>query len=195
MQVLRWLNLLVEWVQVRMRRRRKKRSKSYILKRHYSDDCAMLRIERETKGAIGTYRIIPKLGDWDYLLTLDSLREIEAELVGEFDGVPFLLRSRADWDAPPLSHRLAVFHLYRSGTIHCLGCWDINLEVLGGGNAAAINPSRIFHTAALRILEITPTKVLSWQEQLEMLDWVGLVEEAAKGYWGRNFTMIVRRRI
>lgn len=154
----------------------------------------MLRVERETKGAIGTYRIVPKLGDWDYLLTLDSLREIEAELAGEFDGTPFLLRSHTNDGTPSLSHRLAVFHLYRTGTIHCLGCWDVNLEALGRGGTAN-NPSKIFHTAALQILKIAPTKILSWQQQLEMMDWIGLLEESAKGYWGQNFAMAVRRRI
>lgn len=195
-QVFDWLLPLVEWIFRRFKRNRRQRKRTRVLKHYYSDNCALLRLERETKGAVATYRAVPKVGDWAWLITLDYLRELEAEMAGEFNGTTFFLRPHIDYSTPPLSHRLAVFRLFSTGTCQCVGCWDVNLEVLGKGYAASsITPIRIFHSAVLKILQIEPTRVLSWQQQMEMMSWMGLMEEAAKGYWGREFKLVSRQRL
>jgi hypothetical protein len=91
---------------------------------------------------------------------------------------------------------VAIFRLYRGGSCICIGCWDVDLEGFSQSSAgASLAPKRIFASAILSILEIHPTKALIWQQQIEMLSWVGLLESTAQGYLGRNFVMASARRI
>ncbi|MCC5670094.1 hypothetical protein LC653_41465 [Nostoc sp. CHAB 5784] len=46
-----------------------------------------MRIRRETSGEVATYRIISIYGQFDYLVTLDHLRELLWDLVGRL-GLP-----------------------------------------------------------------------------------------------------------
>jgi hypothetical protein len=178
-----WYKSIIQWIRKKLGRKRRSR-RPQVVKRYYSSECAILELHRDTPSARATYRIIPVSEGHDYLTTLDSLREIEGEMVGEFDREVVFLRSHPH----PVgsTHRFAFFRIRRDGgNVHCIGCWDMDLEFQGTSLAAStLAPKRIVSTAILRLLklDILQGRLGEKIEGIESIDWVRLISAIAKQY-------------
>ncbi|MBW4674692.1 MAG: hypothetical protein KME52_11880 [Desmonostoc geniculatum HA4340-LM1] len=182
--VKRWLKQLRRWARkLLFQPKRKRRLYPKILKRWDGRNCAVLRIERETSGEVATYRIVSIYGQFDYLITLDRLRELLWDLVGEFDGIPIRVPPMDYQINSPLTHRFAVFCIQRNGSIHPIGIWDVDLQGLGirSSGLGEASPFRAVLGVALHTLRIPhePNKSssLTWDNQVERVDWLGLLKE------------------
>lgn len=178
-----WFTRLRRWIKKLFRHTSKERRYPTILKRWYGADCAVLRLERATQGAIATYRIIPRQGSFEYLLTLDYLPELQAEMVGEFGGTAFLLRPHDDPHNDAVTHRFAVWEIYSTNT-RAIGIWDVDLQGLGGSwSLRELAPKRAILGVALRPLQILTshkTPDMTWASQMSRVGWLGLLEERIK---------------
>jgi len=179
-----WLEQLQRWIVKLLSPRKKHRPRPKIIKRWYGKNCAVLRIERNTRGGISTYRITSLYGSCDYLLTLDYLPDLLAEMVGEYEGTPFRLGS-SDYPSKPATHRFAIWRVFPNGDSAAIGIYDVDLEGLGGSfNLQQIAPRRAIAGVALRSLQIihsTKTPSMSWHSQMERMDWLGLLETRIRG--------------
>lgn len=159
-----WLRVLRRWWK-RLHHNKPKHPR--ILKRWYTKHGAILQLERETRGARATLRAVRSTGQ-QYLLTLDYLREIQGDYIGEFGSTPIYLRARVS-PVRAQTHRFGVFKILASGNSRCLGAWDVDLE----GYATGIRSQ----TAPGRALLQTAQDYLKYGEQI---DWLGTLEEKAR---------------
>jgi hypothetical protein len=179
-----WLERLQLWIKKLFRPKRKRRAHPQILKRWHGKHCAVLRLERTTPGGIATYRITSLHGGCDYLITLDYLPDLLAEMVGEYNGTTIKLR-HLDNPRSPATHRFAVFCLGRDGSSHPIGIWDCDLQGFTPNySLRELAPRRAVAGVALRSLSIihsTKTPSLTWESQMDRMDWLGLLEERIRG--------------
>ncbi|MEH2201223.1 hypothetical protein [Nostoc sp.] len=180
-----WLTKLQQWIKQLFKPKKKRRTTPKIIKRWYGKHCAVLRIERTTPGGLSTYRITSIYGDCDYLITLDYLPDLQAEMAGEFNGTAFRLRSHSDPYNSALTHRFAVWRVFRNGDSTPVGIWDVNLEGFTQSFALRqLAPRRAVAgvaLASLSLIHIKNNPKLSWQNQMEYIDWLLLLEQRIKG--------------
>ncbi|HYX18327.1 MAG TPA: hypothetical protein VE944_28970 [Nostoc sp.] len=180
-----WLSKVQHWIKQLFRPKKKKRIYPKILKQWYGTDCAVLRIERDTPGERATYRIISTHGQCDYLITLDYLRELHTELAGTFQGTPIRIPTLDYQRNSVLTHRFAVWRVWRNGTSDPLGIWDVNLEGSANNSFALseLAPRRAVKMVALSALvlgNVSQIPFLHWEAQMERIDWLDLLEERIK---------------
>lgn len=178
-----WFTRLRRWIKRLFRQQSKQRQSPTIIKRWDGVNCSILRLERKTQGAIATYRIVPREGTIHRLLTLDYLPELQAEMVGEFNGTTFRLRPHYDPHNDVVTHRFAVWEIYPTNT-RAIGIWDVDLQGLGGNwSLRELAPKRAILGVALRPLQVInshKTPDMSWASQMARIDWLGLLEERAR---------------
>ncbi|MEH2033385.1 MAG: hypothetical protein V7K67_27820 [Nostoc sp.] len=180
-----WIEKLQRWIARLFKGKKKRRSSPKIIKRWYGKHCAVLRIERKTPGGLSTYRITSIYGECDYLLTLDYLPDLQAEMAGEFNGTPFRLRSHSHPYNSALTHRFAVWRVFRNGSSTPIGIWDCDLEGFTQSFAQRqLAPRRAVAGVALAplsLIHIPKNPKLSWQNQMEHIDWLLLLEQRIRG--------------
>lgn len=178
-----WLQRLQQWIKELFRPKKKKR-RTYpkILKQWYGKDCAVLRIERDTPGERATYRIVSTHGQCDYLITLDYLREFHTELAGTFDGTPIRIPTVDYQRNSVLTHRFAIWRVWRNGASDPLGIWDVDLE---GNSQRGANFTELASRSAVKMVALSALVLghvpqipfLHWEAQMERIDWLSLLEE------------------
>lgn len=154
-----WLQLLQKWIKQLFKPKSKYRrhSSPKIIQRWDRKYCSVLRIERDTPGEKGTYRITSIHGYSDYLITLDYLPELQyARIVSRF-GESFEDSGLAKY-TPSIgaTHRFALFHVWHNGSNSSIGIWDVNLESHSASFALCESaPKRAVALVAMRCLQIT----------------------------------------
>ncbi|MEH1777161.1 hypothetical protein [Nostoc sp.] len=180
-----WLTKLQRWIKQLFKPKKKRRSSPKIIKRWYGKDCAVLRIERTTPGGLSTYRITSIYGECDFLVTLDYLPDLLAEMAGEFNGTSFRLRSHDNQYNSALTHRFAVWRVWRNGGSAPIGVWDVDLEGFTQSFALRqLAPRRAVAGVALAplsLIHVQKNPKLSWQNQMEYVDWLLLLEQRIRG--------------
>ncbi|MBN3875190.1 hypothetical protein [Nostoc sp. JL23] len=176
-----WLTRLQRWIKQLFRGKKKRHSSPKILKQWYGKDCAILRIERDTPGERATYRIVSTHGQCDYLITLDYLREFHTELVGTFQGTPIRIPTMEYQRNSVLTHRFAVWRVWRNGASDPLGVWDVDLEgSTQNFSLRQLAPRRAIADVAkipLLIIHSNKTLLLNWQSQMECVNWLFFLEK------------------
>jgi hypothetical protein len=147
-----------------------------ILKRWYGKNCATTWLERDTPGSLATYRITPRKGDCEYLITLDWLPDIRKLDRTLQHRRPFFYKSDV------LLYRFGVFQVFPQGSSKPIGIWDVDLH--SGGitySLQALAPKRAVAALALHLLAIphNPPHTI-WSEQMERMNWLGLLEIKAR---------------
>jgi hypothetical protein len=179
-----WFDKIRRWIRRFFRPKKKRRPYPRILQRWDRDFTVVLQLERDTPGGIATYRITSLYGDCDYLVTLDYLPDLHGELVGEFDGIPIRM-GHLDYPSNPATHRFAVFHLGRNGRGHPIGIWDVDLQgFCQNPSLRELAPKRAIRGVALRSLQIThstKTPDMTWQSQMNRMNWLGSLKERICG--------------
>jgi hypothetical protein len=176
-----WLERLQRWITGLFHPKKKRRAYPKIIKRWYGQHCAVLRIERSTPGGIATYRITSPYGSCDYLITLDYLPELYAEILGKFQGTAIKIPK----DSSPHTHRFAVWRVFPNGSSNPVGVWDVDLE----GFAQNLNRRQLASRYAVAGVALKPLGMIysrknpsfSWQSQMERMDWLALLEERIRG--------------
>jgi hypothetical protein len=177
-----WLSRLQQWIKKLFKPKKKRRTYPKIIKRWEGTDCNVLRIERDTPGERATYRIVSIHGQCDYLITLDYLREFHTELVGTFQGTPIRIPTMEYQRNSVLTHRFAIWRLWRNGSSDPLGIWDVDLEgnsPRGANFAELASRSAVAEVARLPLLIIhsQKTPLLYWQAQMECVNWLFFLEK------------------
>jgi hypothetical protein len=143
-----------------------------------------LRLERSSQGAIATYRITSIHGSCDYLITLDYLPDLYGEVVGEYQGTIIRLGS-LDYPSHPATHRFAIFCLRHDGSSIPIAIWDVDLQgYTKSYSLREIAPSRAVAGVALCCLQIinsNKTPAMTWEAQMQRMDWLGLLQEKIRG--------------
>lgn len=171
----RWLKRVRRWLKQLLGLQSKPRPS--ILKRWYGQDCAVSRLERDTPGSLATYRITPRRGDWEYVLTLDWLPDIR-----KLDRT-LERRRRFDLKNYVLLHRFSVFQVFSNGFLKAVGIWDVDLLPSGSASYSLheLAPKRAITALALHLLTIPHNPpVQTWSEQMARMNWLGLLEEKAR---------------
>ncbi|MCC5644757.1 hypothetical protein LC607_17790 [Nostoc sp. CHAB 5824] len=173
-----WFTELQRWIVRLFQSKKKRRISPKIIKRWYGKHCAVLRIERTTPGGLSTYRITSTYGECDYLVTLDYLPDLQAEMAGEFNGTSFRLRSHDNQYNSALTHRFAVWRVFRNGDSSPVGVWDCDLQGFTQSFALSeLEPRRAVAGVALLPLSIIHSKKNPWQSRMERVDWLSYLEE------------------
>jgi hypothetical protein len=176
-----WLSQLQRWIAKLFQPHKKRRTSAKIIRRWYGKYCAVLRIERKTPGGLSTYRITSIYGECDYLITLDYLPDLQAEMAGEFNGTSFRLRSHDNQHNSALTHRFAVWRVFPNGTSNPVGVWDCDLEGFTQNFALRqLAPRRaVAEVASLArfIIHSSEDPHLSWQSQMECINWLFFLEK------------------
>ncbi|WP_138503402.1 hypothetical protein [Nostoc sp. PA-18-2419] len=140
-----------------------------------------MRLERSIKGGISTYRIVPLQGGFDYLITLDYLPDLHGEVLGEFQGTIIEIPA----NTYPLTHRFAVWRVFPNGSSNPIGIWDVDLEgFCQNSSLRELAPRRAVAGVALVPLSLIASfknPSLSWQNQMERVDWLGLLKQRIQG--------------
>lgn len=81
-----------------------------------------------------------------------------------------------------LTHRFAVWRLWRNGTSDPLGIWDVDLEgsAQRGANFAELasrNAVKMVALSALVLGHVPQIPDLHWEAQMGRIDWLVLLEE------------------
>jgi hypothetical protein len=166
----KWLQRIRRWLKRLFNLRSKPRSQ--ILKRWYSPSCAVFWLERDTPGSLATYRITPRRGDCEYLITLDFVPDIRK--------LDRTLERRRPFDGKfdVLLYRFGVFQVFPNGSSKPLGIWDVDLH--SGGVSYSLQelaPKRAVAQVAYALLVISSQ---SWSEQVLALDWLEILEIKAR---------------
>lgn len=177
-----WLTKLRRWIKQLFKPKKKRRTYPKILKQWYGTDCSVLRIERDTPGERATYRIVSIHGQCDYLITLDYLREFHTELVGTFQGTAIRIPTMEYQRNSLLTHRFAVWRVWRNGASDPLGIWDVDLEGNSqrGANFAELasrSAVKMVALSALALGHVPQIPFLHWETQMERIDWLALLEK------------------
>ena len=150
----------------------------------------MLRLARDTPGAIATFRIISKYSDCAYLLTLDLLTNVNSDVVGKFNGVTFKLHSSASNRSIAPTHRFAVFKIRVTGGAVLVHAWDVDLQGFTTGIRGEIAATNaISATALFPLLIVDP---LSWEWQMDSIDWLELLQQNIRAELGQRHQMNAR---
>ena len=163
-----------------------------ILKSWYSSQCAVLSLSRSEKGAVATYRIIPRenaAGFW--LLYWDDLLERDTEGF-EYDGEAFVLRSHQDFLRH--SHSLSVRHITNTGSAQVKEAWDINLKTNQFEGGDKIKAQAVAQNVALHVMKIPATPCESWTQQIERINWLGIVDLYVSKSFGGNHPLRAEAR-
>jgi hypothetical protein len=176
-----WFSELQRWIKQLFKPKKKRRTTPKIIKRWYGEYCAVLRIERTTPGGLSTYRITSIHGECDYLITLDYLPDLLAEMAGEFNGTAFRLRSHDHLYNASLTHRFAVWRVFPNGSSNPIGVWDVDLEGFTQNfNLRQLAPRQaVAEVASLArlIIHSSEDPHLSWQAQMECVNWLFFLEK------------------
>lgn len=189
-----WITKIKEWLYSLFKLFKKKTivRPPKILKRIDGQATTLLQLERETPGAIATYRFISAYSNTAYLLTLDSITGLNSDLYGNFKGTSFRLRPSIYSRSSEPTHRFAFFEVGNNGSFNIIAAWDIDLQgsVSGvKGEAAAI---RAISATALFPLLIKDVSICPWNEQIKSIDWLYLLQENAKVELGVNHNLKAR---
>ena len=182
-----WFSQIQKWLARLFRKKRKYRSQ--IIKRipNKAQDCSVLQLERDTPGAIATYRIVSKYSSRPYLLTLDLLTSVNSDVVGEFHGVRFRLHSPAYSRISAPTHRFAVFEIGITGAAVPLHVWDVDLQGSASSVRGEMAATRaIFATALFPLLITDP---LTWEWQMQNIDWLELLQQNIRAELGQQHQM------
>ncbi|PHJ64946.1 hypothetical protein VF04_03930 [Nostoc linckia z7] len=176
-----WLHKLKHWILNFIYPKKKYYKVPKLMRRWDGAHCAVLRIQRNTKGGMSTYRITSRYGGCDYLITLDDLSELKAELLGEFNGITIKILG----DSSPLTHRFSVWRIFINGSSSAIGIWDVDLQgITSNLNLRHLAPVRAVAGVALKPLSLIHSKKnseLSWHNQMERIDWIALLERRIRG--------------
>jgi hypothetical protein len=150
-----------------------------------------LQLQRGIRGEVITLRIV-SFSSWDYLFTCDKLQELQAELVGTFDGEDIFLKEST---CRLQTHRFGVFAITSLG-IRTIGVWDISLEV---PNRSKKSAARAVAALAFHAMRIKASSQASWDAQFLAINWMQLLQEKAQNELGQyhnlNGEAIIDRKV
>lgn len=182
-----WLQRLWRWVRSRFQASAKPKH-PVVLNRWYGEHCAVLSLHRRTKGAIATYRIVPKDSSSFWLLCWDDLRERDTERYN-YHGSSISLRPYED--AIRHTHGFSVWRIKSTGGApRLVGAWNFNLENrktrLRKKHGLKPAVSLIAAEVAMHLLALNFLKNETWEQRMEQLDWVELVELRSRYHLGED---------
>jgi hypothetical protein len=185
-----WFSQIQKWFARLFRKKRKYRSQIIKCIPNKTQDCSVLQLERDTPGAIATYRIVSKYSVRAYLLTLDLLTSVNSDMVGQFNGVAFRLHSSAYSRISAPTHRFAVFEIRTTGDAIPLHIWDVDLQGSASSIRGEMAATRAIAATALFPLLITDP--LTWEWQMQNIDWLELLRQNIRAELGQQHQMKAR---
>jgi hypothetical protein len=179
-----WLSQLKRWIK-RLFKSKKKRQTTKIIQSWNNKYCIVHQIERDVPGAVATYRI-NKLGELNYLITLDYLSQLQKDLelgsqLSYQYNTSFRVRDtsgRQGHRTLKQTHRFAVFRIWHNDKLDCINAWDVDLcGISARSSIQELAPRQAVKYVVLSVLGIfhDPNLPLSWQFQIEDIDWLFLL--------------------
>lgn len=183
---------------------RKTSTAPVILERYFGKSGNLFRLERNTYGAISTWRVVPRRGTHDLLVGLDSFRELKSQLADE----PAVRGKKSGAQArkhplTPEAKKLLLWQPNRDRThllwieqisrtpvggrisLKCVGIWAFDLEGFSPAWAG-------YERYATSIIRTAVKKLVSYDEdefEVKAIDpefWLHLIDASAKAYLGNT---------
>lgn len=142
------------------------------------------------------YRVIasPGIGQYDFLISIRGIAEIPELLVYANNRI-FPMAGDGYSRLFGVTHRFTVSRIFNGGAISFIGIWDV---CIGDGS---INQekyaARILKNTAYRILAVShytnKTEDMTWQGQVNRINWIGLLEQQAKIEYYESFDIKARK--
>ncbi|MGQ4646781.1 hypothetical protein [Lyngbya aestuarii] len=159
----RWNHLIKEWFDLVLRQKKGWLPKQTILNQRPGKGCILLQLERNTPGAISTWRFnCELLREQSLLLTLDNIVDLERHFQRANRQTDPTNTTREVVNLPTrlTSHRIGISLVYPLKRTEFIGVWDINLiDQWATVHAEDYKAEKIILYIALRVLssyEIIP---------------------------------------
>lgn len=158
-----WTHILKEWIEALLEKKKEQAAKPIILRRRSGQGCILLQMERNTPGAVSTWRFnCELLKERSLLLTLDNIVDLERHLKRtERQKDPSnTTREKVYSPTRVSSHRIGVSLVYPLKRPEFIGVWDANLiDHWATTHAEDFKAERLILYTALRVMssyEIMP---------------------------------------
>jgi hypothetical protein len=151
-----WIHILKEWIEALIERKKEQAPKPTILHRRPGDGCILLQMERNTPGAVSTWRFnCELLKEQSLLLTLDNLVDLERHLQrAERQKNPSnTTRENVYSSQRKFSHRIGVSLVSPLKRAQFIGVWDANfIDSWSATHAEDFKAERLILYIALRVM-------------------------------------------
>ncbi len=171
-----WLHILKEWADALLGKKRELSApKPTILSQRSGKGCILLQMERNTPGAVSTWRFnCELLKERSLLLTLDNIADLERHLQrAERQKDPANTRREIVYSPTRVSsHRIGVSLVYPLKRTEFIGVWDANLvDHWATTHAEDYKAERLMLYAALRVLSSYEVMPEFFQTEIRSKKW------------------------
>ncbi|MBD1836137.1 hypothetical protein H6F61_26495 [Cyanobacteria bacterium FACHB-472] len=197
-----WIDGIRRWIR-RLIRREHRHPSPVILERFSFPACGVLRLERDTTGSVDTWRVIPRQGENDFLVAIDSFRRVKHQIDNEeklrgkklgpspgrhtlTDEAKRLLLWQPNKVVTHLFwvQKISRFPINGRIKLECIGIWAFDLEgILSGWTGHDRYPQAICRRAVKSIASL-PDPDFS----INVIDpdaWLSAMTKAAKAFLGQ----------
>ncbi|MCA1995563.1 MAG: hypothetical protein LDL41_26465, partial [Coleofasciculus sp. S288] len=125
----RWNHIVKEWIDSLLKRSKERLPKSIVLSQWIGKGCILLQLERNTPGAVSTWRFnCEGLHEQSLLLTLDNIADLERHLqrANRQKNPADTTREVVNLPGRTSSHRIAVSLINSLKRTEFIGVWDAN---------------------------------------------------------------------
>lgn len=170
-----WTQILKEWIDAVLNKKKEQAVKPKILRRRSGKGCIILQLERNTPGAVSTWRFnCELLKEQSLLLTLDNIADLERHFQrAERQKDPANTRRESVYSPNKLSsHRIGVSLVYPLKRTEFIGVWDANLvDHWATTHAEDFKAERLILYMALRIMSSYETMPEFFESEIRSKVW------------------------
>ena len=172
----KWIHILKEWTEALLKKKREPLSpKPKILSQRAGKGCILLQLERNTPGAVSTWRFnCELLKERSLLLTLDNIPDLERHLQrAERQRDPANTRREIVYSPTRVSsHRIGASLVNPLNRTEFIGVWDANfIDYWATTHAEDYKAERLLLYTALRVLSSYETVPEFFESEIRSRQW------------------------
>jgi hypothetical protein len=170
-----WLCILKEWADALLKKKKELSPKPTILCKRSGMGCMLLQLERNTPGAVSTWRFnCEGLKERSLLLTLDNIVDLERHLLrAERQKDPTNTRRESVYSPTRVSsHRIGVTLIYPLKRTEFIGVWDANfVDHWATTHAEDYKAEHLMLYTALRVLSSYEVMPEFFEREIKSKEW------------------------
>jgi hypothetical protein len=172
-----WIQIIKEWSDALLRKKKDRGwyPQPLILSKRAGKGCILLQLQRNTPGAVSTWRFnCELLQERSLLITLDNLADLERHLqrANRQKDPANTARENIDFAGRTVTHRIAVSLIQPLKRAEFIGVWDTNLiDHWATVHAEDYKAERLVVYIALRVLSTYETMPEFFERQIRSQEW------------------------